>query len=265
MKMMTHVLYLAAAILLAALPVRAQEAKTEDSSDQLPQAMISEIQKYVEQMDLTKPLTEKDIATALGLSWPLPVEDTIEPDAILIEVNRELTEKVEKKYPSSEIAKYKEVMERRYGVYKPGDHVKFRVRTPLQVVEGYIEQITPRYVKLGNQVVYIADILDKGFLDRLDKDRCRSIVLKEVDKYKEEIKKRQQVYGDKHRANLTVAAFQRHGFINVSEDKSAPKWLKPYQVMARAKLVMQEKYKQQQQAASIKIPDAAAKPPTPAP
>jgi shikimate kinase len=267
MKMMNNLLGLIAiALILAVLPVQAQEAKlVEPSGDQLPQAMISEIQKYVEQLDLNehKSVTEEDVAKSLGLTWPLPAEDHIEPDGILKEVNDELEKKVEQKYPSSEIDKYKEVMERRYGVYKPGDHVKFRVRTPMHQVEGYIEMITSRYVKLGNHVVYLSDILDKGFLDRLDKDRCRSIVSKEVDKYRDEVKKRRQVYADKIRAKLTVAAYVRHGYINVSEDKTAPKWLKPYQVMARAKLVMEEKFKQQQQASGIKIPDAAAKPPVP--
>lgn len=265
MKMTDSILCLIGAALLLAIPVCAQEVKTDESNDQLPQAMISEIQKYVEQMDLTehKSVTEEDVAKALGFTWPLPTEDHVEPEGITKEVNAELEALVEKKYPSSEIVKYKEVMERRYGVFKPGDHVKFRVRTPLQQVEGYIEQITSRYIKVGSQVIYLSDILDKGFIDRLDKDRCRSIVAKEVEKYREEVKRRRQVYADKLRAKLTVETYLRHEYINVSEDKAVPKWLKAYQVMARAKLVMNEKFKQQQQAAGIKIPDAVAKPVAP--
>lgn len=84
-----------------------------------------------------------------------------------------------------------------------------------------------------------------------------------VEKYREEVKKRRQVYADKLRPKLTIEAYQSHGYINVSEDKAVPKWLKPYQVMARARLVMIEKFKQQQQAGAIKIPDAAVPPPAP--
>jgi len=209
--------FLAAAVLAAVLTpatARGQDDEDDESWKAERKKIMQQIEKRVE-AELKRRVDPKQIAARLRLKWPIqPPTATVEE--IKEEVERKIQQMVEKKYPlAGKEEQFRKEAEKKYRLYKIGDHVSFIIRGGKgtnTLVEGRLEKINDVRIKVGNRWIIRSDISMED-LARFDSIIHKKYVERYIRAHMNRLKVMRVDYAEQLRKKLYPEAYKEAGYV----------------------------------------------------
>ncbi len=167
----------------------------------------------------------------------IPLKDPAKtPEQLVAEVDKKVAAVADRKYPKSELARFRREAEGKYRVFDKGEKVSFVIRGgvgPNTTVQGMLRDVTSLRIRVGNRWIPRMD-MDETTLARYDEEISKKYIERFVRAQTNRYNIRKEDYAKDQRQELLPQTFRRGGYIpkrNARDRLNPENWISVKQAL----------------------------------